>query len=430
MGMMTMTIQEQIIKEVEQITPQLIAWRRDIHAHPEMSNMEFRTSKLVAEHLRSLHFDEVHEGLAGGTGVIGILYGAQDGPTVGMRFEMDAQAVKETTGLPFASTQTCQWGDETVPVMHCCGHDVHTSMGMATAAVLAHLKEQLHGKAMFVFQPAEEGPSPGWVGPHGAQAIMGEEVFQKNFPAAMFTMHIDPNQPIGTAGELAFMPGQTCMAISAFSIDLEGVGGHNAKPWVGIDTLLPGAQILQGLQNIVTRNVNPNTNQVVLTIGQFLGGTKYNVIADHTVLRGACRFTDYPTREYLENRVAEVVSGIAEAGRVKSKLTWDMHYPPNFNSAELMEKVVPQLEKTLGRGKVTSANERCAQFPDDFSYYTLEIPSIYAMLSCAPDSGDPAKVAGLHTPNLMVNERCIPEGVKAASTFALCYALKTGDNKA
>lgn len=203
-----MTIHEQIIQEANNISEQVIAWRRDIHAHPEMSNMEFRTSKLVAAHLKSLNFDEVYEGLAGGTGVIGILHGAQDGPTVGMRFDMDAQAVKETTRLPFASTQTCQWGGETVPVMHCCGHDVHTSMGMATAVILTHLKDKLHGKVMFVFQPAEEGPSPGWTGRHGADAIMHEKVFEENKPAAMFTLHIDPNQPIGTAGELAFMPGR------------------------------------------------------------------------------------------------------------------------------------------------------------------------------------------------------------------------------
>lgn len=422
-----MTIYEQIRREAESVADHAIAWRRDIHAHPELSNMEFRTTKLVAEHLKHLQFDEVYEGLAGGTGVIGILHGAHTGPTVGMRFDIDAQAVKETTGLPFASTQVSQWGGETVPVMHCCGHDVHTAIGMATAAVLSRMKEQLHGKAMFVFQPAEEGPSPNWTGLHGAQAMMAEEVFRRNRPAAMFALHIDPNQPIGTAGQLAFMEGQTCMAISSFSIELAGVGGHNAKPWVGIDTLLPGAQILQGLQNIVTRNVNPNTNQVVLTVGQFLGGTKYNVIADHTTLRGACRFTDYSTRAYLEGRVAEVVSGIADAGNVQSKLTWDMHYPPNFNSGELMRTIVPQLEQTLGKGRVTSEKARCAQFPDDFSYYTLEIPSIYAMLSCAPDSGDPAEVAGLHTAGLLVNETCILEGIKAASTFALCYAPNTGD---
>lgn len=419
------SVMEQIMDEVHAVTPQAIAWRRDIHACPELSNMEFRTSALAAAHLRELGFDEVHEGLAGGTGVIGVIHGAFDGPTVGLRMDMDAQAVKEATGLPFASEAVSTWGDETVPVMHCCGHDVHTSIGLAAATVAARMRDRLHGHVLFCFQPAEEGPSPGWTGLHGAQALMEEDVFQTYLPDAMFTMHIDPHQPIGTAGQLAFAPGQTCMAVSGFTIDLWGVGGHNARPWNGTDTLLPGAQILQGLQNIVTRNVNPNTNQVVLTVGQFLGGTKYNVIADHTVLRGACRFTDYTTREYLEGRVAEVVSGIAQAGNVTSKLTWDMHYPPNFNSAPLMERMVPRLKQALGEENVTAQKDRCAQFPDDFSWYTLKIPSIYALLSCAPDSGDPSQVPGLHTPGLLVNERCIPEGIKAMAAFALTYGLET-----
>ena len=405
----------------EAIAPQAIAWRRDIHAHPEMSNMEFRTSRLVAGHLRQLKLDEVHEGLAGGTGVIGVLRGGHSGPTVGLRADMDAQAVLEATGLPFASKAVCQWGGETVPVMHCCGHDVHTAIGMAAAAVLAGMREELCGTVLFVFQPAEEGPSPGWRGPHGAQAMMEEEAFRRCWPDAMFALHIDPNQPAGTAGELSFAVGQTCMAISAFSIELSGVGGHNAKPWMGVDTLLPGAQILQGLQNIVTRNVNPSANQVVLTVGQFLGGTKYNVIADRTVLRGACRFTDYAARSYLERRVEETAAGIAAAGNVQARVTWDMHYPPNFNSAALAGEMIPKLEQALGAGKISGQRERCAQFPDDFSYYTLKIPSIYALLSCAPDQGDPAKTPGLHTAGLMVNEACIAEGIKAAAAFLAGY---------
>ena len=418
------TIYEHIASEAMAINDQVIAWRRDIHANPEMSNMEYRTSKLVAEHLRSLNFDEVHEGLAGGTGVIGIIRGAYPGPTVGIRSDMDAQAVKELVNLPFASTATCQWGGETVPVMHCCGHDAHTAIGMGTAKIVASMRDELHGTAMFVFQPAEEGPSPGWQGLHGAEAMMAEEVFQQNRPDAMFAIHVDPSQPIGTAGELSMAGGQTCMAISAFEIELEGLGGHNAKPWMGLDTLLPGAQILQGLQNIVTRNVNPNTNKAVLTMGQFLGGTKYNVIADHTVLRGACRFTDYSTRAMLERRIEEVAAGGATAGGITSKVNWNMHYPPNFNNEALIARMAPKLEKTLGEGHVIQGEARGIHVPDDFSYFTLEIPSIYAMLSCAPDEGDPSQVAGLHTPNLLVNERCIPEGVKIMTTYMMTYALE------
>ena len=400
-----------------------IAIRRKIHQHPEMANMEVRTSAWVARHLRGIGVDEVYEGLAGGTGVIGILHGAHDGPTVGLRGDMDAQAVREQSGLPFSSQDTCQWGEETLPVTHCCGHDVHTAMLMTTATVLAQLRNLIRGKVMFVFQPAEEGPSPGWKGLHGAQAMVQEPIFQKNKPEAMLALHVDPKQPIGTAGELSFAAGQTCMAISAFSIELTGIGGHNATPWQGVDTLLPAAQILQALQHVVTRNVNPNNNRVVLTVGQLSGGTKYNIIADRAVIRGACRFSDYQTRAFLEGRIQDIVTGTALAGNVQGKLIWDMHYPPNFNSQQLMDQMAPRLERTLGVGKIINQGVRCQHVPDDFSYYTLEIPSIYALLSCSPDTGDLATVPGLHSPDMIVNERCIPKGIEALVTFALTYSL-------
>ena len=182
----------EILDQVRAITPQAIAWRRDIHARPELSNMEFRTSAMAASHLRTLGFDEVHEGLAGGTGVIGVIQGSCDGPAVGLRMDLDAQAVKEDTGLPFASEAMSRWGEETVPVMHCCGHDVHTAIGLAAASVVANMRERLRGRVLFCFQPAEEGPSPGWTGLHGAQALMEEAVFQAHRPDAMFTLHMDP----------------------------------------------------------------------------------------------------------------------------------------------------------------------------------------------------------------------------------------------
>lgn len=419
-------IYEQIIREEDEILEQTLLWRHDIHQHPELGNMEFRTSRIVAEHLRSIGADEVYEGLAGGTGVIGIIRGAHDGPTVGIRADMDALPVKECTGLPFASRVTSEWGGETVPVMHACGHDVHTAMAMAAASVVCKLREHLHGNAMFCFQPAEEGPSPGWSGLHGAQALMASEVFRKNTPAAMFALHVDPTQPIGSAGQVAALGGQTCMAISGFDIDVYGIGGHNAKPWQGIDTLLPAAQILQGLQNITTRNVDPNTNKVILTIGKLIGGTKYNVIADHAVISGALRFTDYPTRQYLESRVEEVAAGGASAGRAKAKVTWNMHYPPNFNSAELIAQMKPCVEKVLGAGQYV-VGERGFHIADDFSYFTLRIPSIYALLSCAPDEGDASKTPGLHNPDMIVNERCIPSGIRTLCTYLLTYGCAEGE---
>lgn len=417
-----MNIYKEIDSKVNDILNQVLTWRKEIHQHPEMANMEFKTSAKVKQHLNAIGVDEVYDGLAGGTGVIGILHGVKPGPTVGLRADMDALAVKEQTGLSFASHETCKWGEDVIPVMHACGHDVHTSMLMGAASILCSMRDRLCGKIMFIFQPAEEGPSPNQKGAHGAEALLKEEVFQNNKPDAMFAMHVDPKQPIGTAGELAFKAGQTCMAISGFDIVLTGVGGHNAKPWQGKDTILPGVQIMEGLQHIVTRNVNPATNHVVLTIGRFDGGTKYNVIADKTVIRGACRFSDYKTREYLQKRIEDVAKGCALAGDVHAEVQWNMYYPPNFNDEKLMKKMVPQLEQAIGVGHVSHQPDRCDQIPDDFSFFTLQIPSIYAMLSAAPDQGDPAIVAGLHMPNMMVNEKCIPNGIKSLVAFAATYA--------
>lgn len=415
-----LNIYEKINQEAEKVAYKAIAWRRDIHAHPELGNQEIRTSKLVAEHLKKIGVDEVYEGLAGGTGVIGIIHGSKPGPIVGIRSDMDALPVKEDTGLPFASNEVQKWGNDVVPVMHGCGHDVHTALGMATADVICTLRDDLHGKVMFCFQPAEEGPPPEWKGMHGAQAMMAEEVFQKNKPEAMFALHVDPTQPVGSVGEISVAVGQTCMAISGFDIHLQGIGGHNAKPWQGVDTILPGTQVLQGLQNIVTRNVNPNTNNVVLTVGQFIGGTKYNVIADHTVISGACRFTDYATRTLLESRIEEVVKGASLSGQVQGKVIWNMHYPPNYNSAELIEKMLPQMDRVLGDNKYIVGN-RGIHIADDFSFFTLEIPSIYGMLSCAPDAENDKEIGGLHNPKMIVNEKCFVPGIKALVTYAMLY---------
>lgn len=412
---------ELINQKCKEIEAQAIDWRRDIHRHPEMANQENRTAALVYEHLKKIGVDEVRDNLAGGTGVMGVIKGALPGPIVGLRADMDAQATKEETDLPFKSEETCSWGENTIPVMHSCGHDVHTAMLMAAAQVLVELKEYIHGTVVVVFQPAEEGPSPGWIGDYGAKLFMQEDFFNQYRPDAMFTLHIDPTQPIGTAGEIGYKPGQTCMGISAFTIKVKGLGGHGAKPWLGIDALLPAANILQQIQNITTRNVNPSTNPVVCTIGQLYGGTKFNVTAEEAVLAGGCRYTDYSTKDMLERRITEVAEGCAKAGGAEAEVIWDMRQPPNINSPELVDEMTPKLRELLGENMVHVSEERSFKFPDDFAHYSIEIPAVYAALSVAPDEGDPESVSGLHTPTLLVNERSIVEGIKAHVAFALAY---------
>lgn len=420
-----MKISKELINEkCQKIEAQAIAWRRDIHRYPEMANQEKRTSALVSAHLKNVGVDIVRDHLAGGTGVMGVIIGGLPGPTIALRADMDAQATKEETPVPFRSEETCKWGENTIPVMHSCGHDVHTAILMAAAQVLVELKEYIHGNVVLVFQPAEEGPSPGWQGDYGAKLFMQEDFFNEYRPDAMFTLHIDPNQPIGTAGEIGYKPGQTCMGISAFTIKVKGAGGHGAKPWLGVDALLPAANILQQIQNITTRNVNPSTNPVVCTIGQLYGGTKFNVIAEDAVLAGGCRYTDYSTKDMLEHRISEVAESCAKAGGAEASVIWDMRQPPNINNIDLVEIMSPKLKALLGEGKVHVCEERGFKFPDDFAHFSIEIPSIYAALSVAPDEGIAENVSGLHTPTLLVNEKGILGGIKAHVAFALSYGAE------
>ena len=413
-----------IAERCKEVEKKALLWRRQIHQHPEMANQEFQTAKLVKDHLEEIGVDMVETGLAGGTGVMGVIRGRHPGPVVGLRADMDAQATKEETDLPFRSEEICQWGGSPIPVMHSCGHDVHTAALMAAAQVLIGLRDYIYGTVILIFQPAEEGPPPDWEGDYGAKLFLEEECFKKFWPEAMFTLHIDPTQPIGTAGEIGYKTGQTCMGISAFTIKITGKGGHGAKPWMGTDALLPAADMLQQLQNITTRNVNPSANPVILTVGQLSGGTKFNVIAEDAFLAGGCRYTDYTTKDMLEQRIAEVAQGCAIAGGTEAQVIWDMRQPPNINDAELERKMTPRLKWILGEDKVHANEGREFKFPDDFAHFSVAIPSLYAALSAAPDEGDPDAVSGLHTPTLMVNEKCILEGIKAHVAFALTYGME------
>lgn len=201
-------LDELINQYADEINAKVIAWRRDFHQNPELGNQEFRTSKIVADHLRAIGVDEVYEGCAGGTGVLGVIKGAHPGPTVGLRADMDALPIKEDTGLPYASTKTATWGDQgTVPVMHACGHDMHTAMLMGAAEVIVRCKEELNGRVLLVFQPAEEGCASDWEGKSGAARFIEDPHYIANRPDVMFGQHIWYFAPRDTAGMLGVIPG-------------------------------------------------------------------------------------------------------------------------------------------------------------------------------------------------------------------------------
>ena len=300
-----------IEKRVAAVEGRMIAWRRDIHQHPELSNQEHRTAKLVAEHLKKLGL-EVQTGV-GGTGVVGLLKGALPGKVVALRADMDALPVKELTDLPFASKAKGKHMGKEVDVMHACGHDGHTAILMATAEVLAGMKSQLRGSVKFIFQPAEEGPSEA---PHsedehiGALAMVDAGVLENPKVDAVFGLHLIPAFPVGTIG---YRPGPILASGDTFAMKVTGRQTHGGFPWNGIDPIVSTAQIVMGLQTIVSRQMNLSKEPVVVSIGSIHGGNRENIIPDSVELLGTVRaFDDRMRDDTLLVNIAR--GGVADTG--------------------------------------------------------------------------------------------------------------------
>ena len=262
------------------VEAQVIAWRRDIHANPELGNREFRTGALVAEHLRSLGFDEVRTGVAH-TGVVGLLIGALPGPVVALRADMDALPVAEEVDVPFASKVRTEWNGEQVGVMHACGHDAHTAILMGVAQVLAGQRAKLRGSVKFLFQPAEEMPPEGENG--GAKMMVEEGAMDNPRPAAVFGLHVTSRLPVGVIG---YRPGPAMASADTLKIIVEGRQTHGAMPWFGVDPIVIAAQVVLGLQTVVSRQIDLTQEPAVVTIGSIKGGVRGNIIPDSVEMNG------------------------------------------------------------------------------------------------------------------------------------------------
>jgi len=268
---------------VNKVAAKMVNWRRDIHAHPELSGQEVRTAKLVAEHLRKLGM-EVQTNV-GGTGVVGTLRGGLPGKVVALRADMDALPVPENTGLPFASKAKANYLGKEVPVMHACGHDAHTAMLMGAAEALAGMKAQLPGTIKFIFQPAEEGApvepdASGKVPSFGAKAMVEEGVLKD--VQAIYGLHITANLPSGVVG---YRSGPLMAGSDSLKIVVEGRGGHGSSPWSAVDPVVAASQVVLGLQTVVSRQLNISKEPAVITIGSIQGGTRYNIIPDNVEMR-------------------------------------------------------------------------------------------------------------------------------------------------
>lgn len=397
-----------VAERIESVMPKVVAWRRDIHEHPELANREFRTAGLVAEHLQTLGM-EVRTEVAH-TGVVGILRGGQPGSVVALRADMDALPVVEQTGLPFASRVRSEYMGQEVGVMHACGHDLHVAILMGVAEVLSDMREELPGTVMFIFQPAEEGAPPGEEG--GAELMIKEGLFDEMLPDAIFGLHVVPS-PVNTIG---WRSGGIMASSDRFTIKVRGKQTHGAVPWGGVDPIVVAAQIVLGLQTIPSRQLDATLTPSIVTVGAIRGGVRHNIIPDEVDMTGTLRTFDPDTQQQIHERVTRTAEQIAASAGASADVEIFLGYPVTYNDPELTRRMLPTLARVVGPGLIESPRATGAE---DFSFYQKEVPGLFFFVGIGSD--DPDKVHPNHSPLFYADERGLPIGVTAMTALALDF---------
>jgi amidohydrolase len=400
----------EIDRRCAEVEAQVIAWRRDLHAHPELSNREFRTAAVVAEHLRKLGMEVRTE--VGHTGVVGVLRGAQAGPVVALRADMDALPVTEAVELPFASKVTTLYNGAEVGVMHACGHDIHTAVLMGVAQVLAELREQLPGTVKFIFQPAEEGAPEGEQG--GAELMIREGALANPRPTAILALHVSAKYHTGT---LAYRSGATMAACDGLSIVIRGRQTHGAQPWTGVDPIVTACQVVLGLQTIVSRQADLTEAPAVITIGSIHGGVRSNIIPDEVRMVGTVRTFDPKMRADLHERIRKTATLIAAGAGATADVVIDPGYPVTFNDPNLAERMAPVLQKVAGKGHMVQVP--VVTGAEDFSFYQRQIPGLYFFLGVTPEGTDPNTAPMCHSPRFCADEGALTVGTRALARLAV-----------
>ncbi len=399
--------------QAKAVDPQVIAWRRDIHQHPELGNRETRTAKIVAEHLRSLGM-EVRTGVAH-TGVIGILKGGKPGPVVALRADMDALPVTEPEGLPFASRVKTEYNGQQVGVMHACGHDAHTAILMGAAKILAGMKADLPGTVVFLFQPAEEGVPAGETG--GAKQMIAEGALANPKADVVFGLHTWPGPP----GRLTVRNGGTMAGSDQLSVTVKGRQTHGAMPSKGVDPVTASAQVILALQTMVTRQMDAAAAPVVISVGRINGGIRHNIIPDKVELSGTIRHLDPETHDQFLERIRKTITGTAEVAGASADVTIEPYAPPVFNPSDLVAKMMPTLERVgAGAGGVLR-DPPATMGAEDFAWYQKEVPGMYFFLGINKAEVGMGEAAPNHSPDFFINEDALKTGVEAMVSLTLDY---------
>ena len=367
-----------LIESVRPLQSKLTAIRRDIHAHPELAFEEHRTAELVARHLEALGI-EAHRGI-GGTGVVGVVRGRRGLRAIGLRADMDALAIPEATGLPYASRNP--------GVMHACGHDGHTTMLLGAARYLAETRT-FDGIVHFIFQPGEEGCG-------GALAMLADGLFER-FPCdSIFGMHNRPGMPVGQYG---IRPGPTAAGGAFFDIEVSGKGAHGARPEASIDPVLAACHITAALQSIVSRTLSPR-DPAVVSVTKVLGGEAYNVIPETATISGTARFFTREVGSQIKAAMRRVADGVAAGFGASATTDWRLIFAPTINDPALTEAYAEAAADLVGADRVARDNPP-GMGSEDFSFMMERVPGAYIHVG----NGDGAMP---HNPRYAFNERRSP----------------------
>jgi len=407
------TVQQQIDQKSKAELTKVIEWRRYIHQHPELGNREFKTSAMITKHLKSLGIEVQN---IAKTGVVGILKGGKPGPVIALRADMDALPVYERVNLPFASKDSADYNGQKVPVMHACGHDSHVAILMGTAEVLASMKKDIAGTVKFIFQPAEEGPPGDEEG--GAPLMVKEGVMDNPKVDAVFGLHIWSGTESGT---IKYKAGAFMASSDWFTIKVIGKQSHGSMPWGGVDPIVTAAQIINGLQTIVSRQENIVKAPVVITVGKFHSGIRSNIMPEEALLEGTIRTLDADMQKEVHERVRRMAQDIASANGAKVEVSIDTKTLVTFNDSALVAMMVPSLQKAAGAGNVSTSQWTTGA--EDFSFFGTKAPAFFFNLGGMPKGTDPAKAPGHHTPDFYIDDSQLDVGVKAFCNIVFDYPV-------
>ena len=393
---------QSIDNQISDIEEKLISWRHDFHKNPELSNREFRTSKVIAKHLESLGIEVTRN--VGVNGVVGILKGNKKGKVVGLRADMDALPITENNDLPFMSINN--------GVMHACGHDSHMAILMATAEILSKNRD-FDGTVKFIFQGAEEGPPPGEEG--GARMMIKEGVLKNPDVDAIFGLHISSLLPMN---KVYYKPKGFFASSSRFTIKVLGSQTHGGTPWLGIDPIVITAQIINSIQTIISRESELTKEPAVISFGKVEGGNRFNIIPSEVNLTGTIRSLDYGMRDYIKKRIIELSEGISSSYGGKAIVEIEDGADITYNDPYMMDKMLPSLRSSAGNENVILSNAKT--IAEDYAYYLNEIPGFLFELG-GYNTNELRKAPPHHTPDFFIDDSAMLLGVKVMTNLALDF---------